>query len=281
MLCADNICGSVQFLEHHFSSGSGGGGGSSGGGGSGGGICYYCYTPQPSSYSPPAYSYTPYYPPVFAPYAPGYRPGPNVFQAPTAHMTPPKPPSTNDPWNMFSPSCAGRGCTAANVGSTVGSVGAAAYPVARNLAKLNVLSHLWSGAFYDAPITRAMTDEGYDRFITSIPKQGWNVAKASPYVDAASKGLSVLGGGIQAYGEWNSTHSVGKTVAVGVADTGVNLGASVAGEAVGTAAVGVAASVLGGTEWGATIGTALGGPVGTSRRCRRGARRRRDRLRRG
>jgi RHS repeat-associated protein len=270
MLCADNICGSVQFLEHHFSSGGGGGGG--GGGGSTSGICYYCHYAPPqyygggggSGYSPPAYSYTPYYPPVFAPYAPGYRPGPNLFQAPTAHMTPPKPPSTNDPWSMFSPSCAGRGCTAANIGSIVGSVGAAAYPVARNLPKLNVLGHLWSGAFEDAPLTRAMTAEAYDRFITSIPKQGWNLAKASPYVDAASKGLSVLGGGIQAYGEWNSTNgNVAKTVAVGVADTGVNLGASVVGEAAGTAAVGFAAGVLSGTEWGATIGTALGGPVGT------------------
>jgi RHS repeat-associated protein len=39
MLCADNICGSVQYLEHHTSSG--------GGGGSSSGICYYCrYAPS-------------------------------------------------------------------------------------------------------------------------------------------------------------------------------------------------------------------------------------------
>jgi RHS repeat-associated protein len=42
MLCADNLCGSVQFLEHHTSSASSGGGG-------GGGICYYCH------YAPPQY----------------------------------------------------------------------------------------------------------------------------------------------------------------------------------------------------------------------------------
>ena len=36
-----------------------------------------------------------------------------------------------------------------------GIVGASAYPVARNFAKPNVLSHLWSGAFEDAPLTRA------------------------------------------------------------------------------------------------------------------------------
>jgi RHS repeat-associated protein len=49
MLCADGLCGSVQYLEHHVPSGGGGGGGNGCGVGGCGGICYYCH------YAPPQY----------------------------------------------------------------------------------------------------------------------------------------------------------------------------------------------------------------------------------
>jgi RHS repeat-associated protein len=57
MLCADGLCGSVQYLEQHVPSGGGGGGGGGNGCGVGGcgGICYYCH------YAPPRYTGGPSY----------------------------------------------------------------------------------------------------------------------------------------------------------------------------------------------------------------------------
>jgi RHS repeat-associated protein len=49
MPCADGVCGSFQYLEHHFSSSSGGGGGSSSG------ICYYCHYAPPQYYATRTY----------------------------------------------------------------------------------------------------------------------------------------------------------------------------------------------------------------------------------
>jgi RHS repeat-associated protein len=288
MPCADGICGSFQFLEHHFSSSGGGGGGSGcgvggcggicyychyappqytggGGGYSGGGssICYYCYAPQQGS--SPGYTQVPF--------LPGYHP-PSLFLAPIAHMTPPKPPTTNSPWSpLWSVSCSGRGCTPANVGTLVGSAGAASYPIIRNFSNLRVLSRLYNAPTNDWPITQAMSEPWQqEQLARSLPRwsadQAESLAEAGPWVRGAGIGLSVVGGGISAYGEWNSTNgNVAKTVAVGVADTGVNLGAGVGGAVFGEAAVGMATglagSLLGGTEMGAAIGTMLGGPVGT------------------
>jgi hypothetical protein len=183
-------------------------------------------------------------------------------------MTPPKPPTTTNPWNIWSPSCAGRGCTPAAIGAATSGLGVGLYPVARNLPKLNVLSHLWSGAMNDAPIFRNMQPDVFDRFVTSIPSKAQALVKAGRITTGVSVGLSVLGGGIQAYGEWNSSHGDwAKTVAVGGADTGINIGASLIGNAAGPAIVAGGTSVvtglLSGTEMGAEIGTVMGGPVGT------------------
>jgi RHS repeat-associated protein len=70
MLCSDNICGSVQFLEHHFSSG--------GGGGHSSGICYYCRY-APSQYYGSGGSSAPSDPGYFLPVTPAYYGGPGGF----------------------------------------------------------------------------------------------------------------------------------------------------------------------------------------------------------
>jgi hypothetical protein len=70
MLCSDNICGSVQFLEHHFSSG--------GGSSHSSGICYYCRY-APSQYYGSGGSSAPSDPGYFLPVTPAYYGGPGGF----------------------------------------------------------------------------------------------------------------------------------------------------------------------------------------------------------
>jgi RHS repeat-associated protein len=62
MPCADGICGSFQFLEHHFASTSGGGGG--GGGGGAPPDPYYFYPVAPAYYGPPGDVRSPLFAPV-------------------------------------------------------------------------------------------------------------------------------------------------------------------------------------------------------------------------
>ncbi len=106
MMCADNICGSVQFLEHHFASG---------GGGHTSGICYYC------RYAPPQYygnggTSAPSDPGYFLPVTPAYYSGPGgfvrkllasppPFQAPVTHPVAAKPRSSAITDSVLGPDC--------------------------------------------------------------------------------------------------------------------------------------------------------------------------------
>ena len=155
----------------------------------------------------------------------------------------------------------------------MGGLAAASYPVARNFAKLRVLSRLYSAPTNDFPITQAMTEPWQiARFQQAFPRwatgQAQSLVEPGKWLGRSIKGLALLGGGIQAYGEYNSSNGdLGKAIGVGIADSGVNVmsgyGGAVAGEFAVAATASIAGSVFGGTETGAAIGTALGGPVGT------------------
>ncbi len=73
-------------------------------------------------------------------------------------------------------------------------------------------------------------------------------------LDRYSTGLAVAGGIVSGFGEWQTSHSVTKTLAVTAADTAINLGAAMASDAV--------AGALIGSAFGPGVGTAAGLLVG-------------------
>lgn len=112
-----------------------------------------------------------------------------------------------------------------------------------------------------APLTQNMSEPGdIDRLLASAITKGALPLEDIPNLTVVSGELSVAGGAVSAYGEWNSTHSAAKTAAVGAVDTGINLGSAWAGAYAG----GLIGSAIGpeGTVAGAIIGAGVSLGVG-------------------
>jgi hypothetical protein len=100
-----------------------------------------------------------------------------------------------------------------------------------------------------------MSQEAADRLAASTLQKSQSLSNAGKYVRNGGYGLSVLGGGVSAYGEWNTSHDAFRTAAVGVGDSSVNAGAGMFGGALG--------GMLVGGETGAELGV-WAGPVGVA-----------------
>jgi len=263
MLCADNVCGSIQWLEHYFSSqGGGGGGGSSGGGGGGGGggssggggygggsygggygggsygggpICYYCYAPQPAS---------------------GGSTAPARPKAVMAH-----PPLSAAYMRLIND--LGWADTAGSAIQGAASLNHVAHVVAqcRQVCQLadRLAGNNWAS---DELAAKAAATSGASRgLLTSTTAAGRNFGAAFDMGNVASRwgaGLAVVGGALSATAEYNSTNgNIGKTIAVGVGDTAINVVGGAAGGVVGAMVTGAIAG-----SWAGPAGMIVGGLVG-------------------
>jgi RHS repeat-associated protein len=213
------------------------------------------YVPPAPHYDPPSYSYSYSYI--------------NYSYLAPRHVAVPHVPI----FSGFSLRCPGSGCTPANASVYSGGFVAAGMTAQTNWAKLrwygkllgaakknlaagpddpyNVARGLSASDLADGvPAARAglLGNMGTTRFGIPTTRLGWGTGV----------GLSVAGGAVGAYGEWNATnHDWGKTIEVGAADTAINFGAGVAGAAAG----GFVSGALAGGLMGAEIG-AFAGPIG-------------------
>ena len=157
--------------------------------------------------------------------------------------------------NIFLPYCAGPGCTAANVGAVSSGFGATVLPIGTNYSKIRMLNTMFQSVAQNTGLAQNMSSESADLLASKAMTQSSGLLQASKGLTRTGWGLAGVGGLVSAYGEYNSTNGDwGRTAAVGVTDTGINVAAGYAGTALG----GIAADALMGTE----IGAAIGGPAG-------------------
>jgi RHS repeat-associated protein len=236
---------------HGGHSGHGGGGGGGGGGGYGGGG---------SINSEGGVGSTPYGPAAPATASPGNGCDYVLIDPCGSHsssLTAPAAQSGGVPW-YASPYCSGPGCTIANLSDISAGVGVSLVPAARAGARGSLLSPLYRAASQPPPETglmKNMSQEAADRLAASTLQKSQSLSNAGKYVRNGGYGLSVLGGGVSAYGEWNTSHDAFRTAAVGVGDSSVNAGAGMFGGALG--------GMLVGGETGAELGV-WAGPVGVA-----------------
>ncbi|SDN44739.1 RHS repeat domain-containing protein [Actinacidiphila guanduensis] len=236
---------------HSGGSGGGGGGGGGGNSGGGGGGSY----PINSNGGVGSTPYGPFAPPAAAPGNGCDYVLIDPCGTHSSHLTSPAAQNGTVPWYL-SPYCTGPGCTIANVTDIASSVGVSLVPAARGAAKGPLLSPLYRAASQPPPdsgLMKNMSQEAADRLAASTLQKSQGLSSAGKYVKTGGYGLSLLGGGVSAYGEWNSSHDAFRTAAVGVGDSGVNAGAGLFGGTMG--------GMLVGGETGAELGV-WAGPVG-------------------
>jgi len=169
--------------------------------------------------------------------------------------------------------------------SEAGDFGAAITPIAMHSTDIRELNELWMNGQLNPPkatpggvnIVRAgdPIPDSYNPigdgaqgeklrglFNESVAEESENLVEKGPGLEAFGYGMSALGGAMTGL-QVADKHGVAAGVAAGTLDTAANVGAGAFGEAAGAALVGGTADLLGATEAGAAIGTALGGPLGT------------------
>jgi hypothetical protein len=128
-------------------------------------------------------------------------------------------------------------------------------PIGTNYSKIRMLNTMYQSVAQNTGLAQNMSSEAADLLATKTLTQSSSLLTASKALTRTGWGLAGAGGLVSAYGEYNSTNGDwGRTAAVGVTDTGINVAAGYAGTALG----GIAADALMGTE----IGAAIGGPAG-------------------
>jgi RHS repeat-associated protein len=231
MLCEDDVCGSLQYLESR---------------------------PAPSQQTSQTYYFSG--PTISAPTVPFYVP-------PVVHVQP----HPFDVWSLVNPTCGGTGCTVMATGligasakfSYKGSVVESQTDV---LAKLREGMNEGTGIFRnmndpDTPWRAAKIN-------SQIETQASELAPELRAMRIGGYGLAVIGGGVSAYGEYNETHSWAKAATVGVGDTAIGIGAGIAGGVLGGMVAGTEigaaiGSVIpgGGTVVGAVAGAIIGAGI--------------------
>jgi hypothetical protein len=167
--------------------------------------------------------------------------------------------------SLYDYHCPGSACSGLNLGAVVGGGAACLVPAAANLNNLSILYIVSEGVYSnDGGLAQAMSALNSARLAARLGEKTDEVKAVATFGKGATFGLSLPGGVVSAYGEWNaSDHDAGRTILVGVADIGVNYGGAVVG--------GIAADALLGGEigewlgpWGAIAGAALGDLVGSA-----------------
>ena len=189
---------------------------------------------------------------------------PSKSSAPTkgsSSSTTPSPGSEFTLGNTVGYSCgpngatSGKLCTGLNVGDVTGSLGASLSPPFVNASQLSVNTKLYEGASQRLGIFQNAADnpEYLDKIMSTTLNKSEELTKTGKITTGLGYGLSVAGGAIAAYGEYTSRNGdIGRAVAVGATDTGINIGAGEAGS--------VVAGVLTDAALGTELGTALGPP---------------------
>jgi RHS repeat-associated protein len=160
-----------------------------------------------------------------------------------------------DPISVLNPGCAGPGCTDMSIGDLIAPVAASTIPITKSRAILSQLSTVKSNAdvFNDASYSSWLLKKRVGELNNVINERSEEIVSGGRVLRWGGVGLTVAGGAIAAYGEYNQSNgNVAKTVTVGAGDTAIGFLAGAAGS--------MAAGALMGTEWGAAIGTFV--PVG-------------------
>ena len=187
-----------------------------------------------------------------------------VRPTPTYTLSAPPPPTAPSYWHslatdpFWAMSCPPPACTALNWGAVVGGFGVSLKPLANTLPQLAQNSATWREASQNAAasgVGRTMGPNKAARIKGETEGDTDDALWENDDIAAAGKFMAWGGGVVAGVGEWNGTHSYGRTLLVAAADTGVNVGSAYVAESVGTGMVAsLASAALEGGEIGAFAG---------------------------